>query len=92
MPQLFLSGGPNGGKHVTDVTNASRTMLMNIENLNWDPLLLKFFEIPRSVLPEIRSSSEVKFSFCLIAPYSIYHLTRSVPRVFDSKIVSVTFF
>ncbi|KAJ2954223.1 hypothetical protein O0L34_g2466 [Tuta absoluta] len=54
-----LTGGPNGGKHVTDVTNASRTMLMNIENLKWDPLLLKFFEVPKSVLPEIKSSSEV---------------------------------
>ncbi|XP_028173890.1 glycerol kinase-like isoform X1 [Ostrinia furnacalis] len=54
-----LTGGPNGGKHVTDVTNASRTMLMNIETLEWDPLLLKFFEVPKSVLPEIKSSSEV---------------------------------
>lgn len=54
-----LTGGPAGGKHITDVTNASRTMLMNIEDLRWDPHLLKFFDIPRSVLPEIRSSSEV---------------------------------
>ncbi|CAH0402141.1 unnamed protein product [Chilo suppressalis] len=54
-----LTGGPSGGKHITDVTNASRTMLMNIENLNWDPLLLKFFEVPKSVLPEIKSSSEI---------------------------------
>ncbi|XP_063373914.1 glycerol kinase 3 [Cydia amplana] len=54
-----LTGGPNGGKHVTDVSNASRTMLMNIENLKWDPLLLKFFEITSPVLPEIKSSSEV---------------------------------
>lgn len=54
-----LTGGPNGGCHVTDVTNASRTMLMNIESLRWDPHLLKFFDIPISVLPEIRSSSEV---------------------------------
>ncbi|KAL4717437.1 hypothetical protein ACJJTC_000586 [Scirpophaga incertulas] len=54
-----LTGGPNDGKHVTDVTNASRTMLMNIENLHWDPLLLKFFEVPKSVLPDIRSSSEI---------------------------------
>ncbi|CAH2104014.1 unnamed protein product [Euphydryas editha] len=54
-----LTGGVNGGKHVTDVTNASRTMLMNIENLNWDPLLMKFFEVPKSVLPEIKSSSEI---------------------------------
>lgn len=54
-----LTGGPSGGSHVTDVTNASRTMLMNIETLRWDPHLLKFFDIPKSVLPEIRSSSEV---------------------------------
>ncbi|KAG6454184.1 hypothetical protein O3G_MSEX008547 [Manduca sexta] len=54
-----LTGGPNGGKHITDVSNASRTMLMNIENLNWDPLLMRFFEVPKSVLPEIKSSSEI---------------------------------
>lgn len=48
-----------GGFHATDVTNASRTMLMNIEELRWDRHLLKFFDIPISVLPEIRSSSEV---------------------------------
>ncbi|XP_047524249.1 glycerol kinase isoform X2 [Pieris napi] len=54
-----LTGGVNGGKHITDVTNASRTMLMNIETLNWDPLLMKFFEIPKSVLPQIKSSSEI---------------------------------
>ncbi|XP_052752500.1 glycerol kinase [Galleria mellonella] len=54
-----LTGGANGGKHITDVTNASRTMLMNIENLEWDPLLLKFFEVPKSVLPAIKSSSEI---------------------------------
>lgn len=46
--------------HVTDVTNASRTMLMNLETLQWDPILRKFFEIPECVLlPEIRSSSEI---------------------------------
>lgn len=54
-----LTGGPNSGKHVTDVTNASRTMLMNLETLQWDKTLLTFFEIPKSVLPEIKSSSEV---------------------------------
>ena len=49
-----------GGKvHVTDVTNASRTMLFNIHTLEWDPELLDLFGIPRSVLPEVRSSSEV---------------------------------
>lgn len=45
--------------HITDVTNASRTMLMNIETLRWDQMLLNFFRIPMSILPEIRSSSEV---------------------------------
>lgn len=54
-----LTGGPNGGVHVTDVTNASRTMLMNIETLKWDRYLCKIFDIPRLVLPEIRSSSEI---------------------------------
>ncbi|XP_055842120.1 glycerol kinase [Episyrphus balteatus] len=48
-----------GGLHMTDVTNASRTMLMNIETLQWDSHLLKFFDLPRSILPEIHSSAEV---------------------------------
>jgi glycerol kinase len=52
-----LTGGRNGGVHVTDVTNASRTMLMNLETLDWDDELLGFFDIPRSMLPEIRPSS-----------------------------------
>jgi glycerol kinase len=54
-----LTGGKDGGIHITDVTNASRTMLMNIETLQWDPLLCRFFKIPMDLLPEIRSSSEV---------------------------------
>ncbi|OAD77518.1 hypothetical protein PHYBLDRAFT_164426 [Phycomyces blakesleeanus NRRL 1555(-)] len=53
-----LTGGPNGGAHVTDVTNASRTMLMNLETRAWDPILLEFFGVPESILPEIVSSSE----------------------------------
>jgi glycerol kinase len=53
-----LSGGARGGIHVTDVTNASRTQLMNLETLDWDPEILAAFEIPRQILPEIRSSSE----------------------------------
>ncbi|MER7609374.1 glycerol kinase GlpK [Nocardioides sp. NPDC127503] len=53
-----LTGGPNGGVHVTDVTNASRTMLMNLETLDWDDELLGFFDIPRQMLPEIRPSSD----------------------------------
>ncbi|MFC5995144.1 glycerol kinase GlpK [Pseudonocardia hispaniensis] len=52
-----LTGGRDGGVHVTDVTNASRTMLMNLETLDWDDELLGFFGIPRQMLPEIRSSS-----------------------------------
>ncbi|XP_029174733.1 glycerol kinase-like isoform X1 [Nylanderia fulva] len=54
-----LTGGANGGVHSTDVTNASRTMLMNIVTLKWDPTLLSFFKIPAEILPEIRSSSEI---------------------------------
>ena len=52
-----LTGGPRGGLHVTDVTNASRTMLMNLETLNWDDELLSFFSIPREMLPKIAPSS-----------------------------------
>jgi glycerol kinase len=52
-----LTGGPRGGVHVTDVTNASRTMLMNLETLDWDDELLSFFGIPRRMLPEIKPSS-----------------------------------
>ncbi|XP_063910041.1 glycerol kinase 2 [Zophobas morio] len=54
-----LTGGKDGGVHVTDVTNASRTMLMNIDTLKWDPVLLNFFELPSSILPKIKSSAEV---------------------------------
>jgi len=54
-----LTGGPGGGVHVTDVTNASRTQLMNLKTLDWDEELLQAFEIPRAMLPKVRSSSEV---------------------------------
>jgi len=54
-----LTGGPNGGVHVTDVSNASRTMLMNLETLDWDPDMLKVMGIPRAMLPDIKASSEV---------------------------------
>lgn len=53
-----LTGGPNGGVHATDVTNASRTMLMNLETLDWDDELLGIFGIPRSMLPAIHPSSD----------------------------------
>src|SRR3712207_4106928 len=52
-----LTGGIDGGLHVTDVTNASRTMLMDLETLDWDDELLAFFGIPRSMLPTIVASS-----------------------------------
>jgi glycerol kinase len=54
-----LTGGPNGGVHLTDVTNGSRTQLMNLATLDWDPQILSDFDIPRQMLPKIVSSSEV---------------------------------
>jgi glycerol kinase len=54
-----LTGAQNKGAHATDVTNASRTQLMNLQTLQWDEELLRAFFIPRQILPEIRSSSEV---------------------------------
>jgi glycerol kinase len=54
-----LTGGMDGGVHVTDVSNASRTMLMNLETLDWDDELLEAFGIPRSMLPTIQPSSAV---------------------------------
>jgi glycerol kinase len=52
-----LTGGVEGGVHVTDVTNASRTMLMNLQTLDWDDELLGFFAVPRRMLPRILPSS-----------------------------------
>ncbi|GAO48906.1 hypothetical protein G7K_3069-t1 [Saitoella complicata NRRL Y-17804] len=54
-----FTGGINGGIHVTDPTNASRTMLMNIRTLQWDQELIDFFDLGKVILPEILSSSEV---------------------------------
>lgn len=54
-----LTGGTDGGVHATDVTNASRTLFMDLESLSWDDEILADFGVPRSMLPEIRSSSEV---------------------------------
>ncbi|MFV0451361.1 MAG: glycerol kinase GlpK [Propioniciclava sp.] len=54
-----LTGGVNGGVHVTDVTNASRTMLMDLSTLSWDPQIAADMTIPMSMLPEIASSSQV---------------------------------
>jgi glycerol kinase len=54
-----LTGGPKGGIHITDVTNASRTQLMNLDTLSWDEDLLNAFDIPKAMLPTICSSSEI---------------------------------
>ncbi|MGM0641319.1 MAG: glycerol kinase GlpK [Thermotogota bacterium] len=54
-----LTGGVRAGKHITEPSNASRTLLMNIETLNWDEELLDIFDIPKQMLPKIKSSSEV---------------------------------
>jgi glycerol kinase len=53
-----LTGGTNGGRHITDVSNASRTMLMDLESLSWDPDICATIGVPTSMLPEIRASSE----------------------------------
>lgn len=54
-----LTGGLDGGVHATDVTNASRTLLMDLRTLDWDDTLLEAFGVPRAMLPSIRSSSEI---------------------------------
>ena len=54
-----MTGGPHGGVHITDVTNASRTFMMNLETLDWDPEMLEILGIPRAMLPDIKASSQV---------------------------------
>ena len=54
-----LTGGPDHGLHITDVTNASRTLCMTLKTLDWDPEILQVMGIPPVMLPQIRSSSEV---------------------------------
>jgi glycerol kinase len=54
-----MTGGPLGGLHITDVTNASRTQMMNLETLDWDRELLSLFDVPRACLPEIKPSSQI---------------------------------
>ncbi|NIS80614.1 MAG: glycerol kinase GlpK [Anaerolineales bacterium] len=56
----WLTGGPGIGAHVTDVTNASRTMLLNLENLDWDDEILAALGVPRAMLPRIVPSSDPK--------------------------------
>ena len=55
----LTGGGPRGGIHITDVTNASRTQLMNLRTLQWDASMLEAFDIPEAMLPAIKSSSEI---------------------------------
>ncbi|SDN27621.1 glycerol kinase [Cryobacterium flavum] len=54
-----LTGGVDGGVHATDVTNASRTLFMDLETLQWDDEIVAIFDVPKSMLPSIRSSSEI---------------------------------
>jgi glycerol kinase len=68
-----LTGGVDGGVHATDVTNASRTMFMDLETLQWDDTILAAFGVPKSMLPTIKSSSEV---YGIVGEHS---LLREVP-------------
>ena len=68
-----LTGGPEGGVHATDVTNASRTLFMDLETLTWREDILDIFGIPLSMMPQIKSSSEV---YGTVEPSS---LLRHVP-------------
>ncbi|MGI8613716.1 MAG: glycerol kinase GlpK [Nocardioidaceae bacterium] len=63
-----LTGGTDGGVHVTDVTNASRTMLMDIRSLAWDTRLLDALDIPMAMLPEIRPNAQVYGTCKTIVP------------------------
>jgi glycerol kinase len=64
-----LTGGVNGGKHITDVTNASRTMLMDLETLNWDEEICELMTIPKNMLPKICSSSEIYGHSTVTGPF-----------------------
>jgi glycerol kinase len=65
-----LTGGTDGGLHITDVSNASRTMLMNLETLDWDDELLDAIGVPRSMLPQIRASSDVYGEVTVAGPWA----------------------
>jgi glycerol kinase len=64
----WLTGGPDAGRHVTDVTNASRTMLMDIRSLEWSDTLLDVLHVPRSMLPEIRPNAEIYGTCTTVLP------------------------
>jgi glycerol kinase len=63
-----LTGGPAGGRHVTDVTNASRTMLLDVHTLEWSEKLLDLLAVPRRMLPEIRPNAEVYGTCSAVLP------------------------
>ncbi|WP_300017787.1 glycerol kinase GlpK [Pseudonocardia sp.] len=63
-----LTGGARGGRHVTDVTNASRTMLMDLRTRQWSDALLGMLAVPRRMLPEIRSNAEVYGTCTTVLP------------------------
>jgi glycerol kinase len=63
-----LTGGPDGGVHVTDVTNASRTLLLDIRTLQWDQRLLDALDIPAAMLPELRPNAQVYGTCTTVAP------------------------
>lgn len=63
MHQNYTGGAKNGGLHLTDSTNASRTLLMSLATLDWHPQLLEFFDCPIEALPKIVSNSEVYGNF-----------------------------
>ena len=60
-----LMGGTYGGAHLTDVTNASRTQLLNLHTCSWDDEMLQAFDVPKQILPEVRASSEKFGTICL---------------------------
>lgn len=62
-----LMGGTYGGAHLTDVTNASRTQLLNLHTCSWDDEMLQAFDVPKQILPEVRASSEKFGTICLHA-------------------------
>lgn len=72
-----LTGGVNGGLHITDVTNASRTLLMNIDTLQWDEQLCDVIGIPMAILPEIRCSVQISQHFS-------YLMHRSCSEVYGT--------
>ncbi len=63
-----LTGGPDGGLHVTDVTNASRTMLMDLRSRRWDPRLIAELDVPAQMLPEIRGNAEINGTCSTVLP------------------------